>query len=230
MLAIDTIGGVGNILLHVHVWSVHGEELVTEQVAIENRQQAPITKQLQLALIVQNHFKFLYCTGTRRSEALGLQWHDLHIDNLNEYGDWTPYVIIARGRQRLEKKYGKEEIIREPKWNSNRKIFLDINDDGLSETASMLLEYREKQRALWITLGKVLQLDDYVFTDEMGRPFLPDTVSQAWRKVADKCGFKGVHLHNLRHSHATTLVDLDVDAETVRDRLGHANVATTLGT
>jgi integrase len=37
-----------------------------------------------------------------------------------------------------------------------------------------------------------------------------------------------VRFHTLRHTHATLLIASGVDAKTVSERLGHADVATTL--
>ena len=39
----------------------------------------------------------------------------------------------------------------------------------------------------------------------------------------------GTSFHTLRHTHATMLIANGADMRTVQERLGHANVATTLG-
>ena len=63
-----------------------------------------------------------------------------------------------------------------------------------------------------------------------GSPVPPDTVTHAWRKLARRNGFKGVRLHDARHTHATLLLKQGVHPKIVQERLGHATIATTLDT
>lgn len=57
----------------------------------------------------------------------------------------------------------------------------------------------------------------------------PSQVSAALRDAAREAGLPGwVRFHTLRHTHATALLLLGVDMRTVQERLGHADVATTL--
>ncbi len=45
---------------------------------------------------------------------------------------------------------------------------------------------------------------------------------------AAKAGLAGVSLHDLRHGHAQTLVNGGVSLTTIRKRLGHSSMSTTL--
>jgi integrase len=64
----------------------------------------------------------------------------------------------------------------------------------------------------------------------LGRGFVrPTTLSRWLKRRARELGLPPwVHFHTLRHTHATLLVASGVDPKTVSERLGHADVATTL--
>lgn len=77
-------------------------------------------------------------------------------------------------------------------------------------------------------LSKPLQPTDLVFSHPDGRPFRPNTVSRAFQEIAQSVGLKGVRLHDLRHAHATILLQLGVHPKIVQERLGHSSISTTL--
>lgn len=57
----------------------------------------------------------------------------------------------------------------------------------------------------------------------------PTTLSHGFSRIRDSCGLpRRVTFHSLRHTHATWLLAHGVDVKTVSERLGHANVSTTL--
>lgn len=66
--------------------------------------------------------------------------------------------------------------------------------------------------------------DTKLFT--MSRPALRINLN----KTAEKAAVKGIRLHDLRHSHASLLIELGFQPLIVADRLGHENVKTTLET
>lgn len=58
----------------------------------------------------------------------------------------------------------------------------------------------------------------------------PSVVSRAFTSMRRELGLPdGTSFHTLRHTHATMLLASGADMRTVQERLGHANVATTLG-
>lgn len=57
----------------------------------------------------------------------------------------------------------------------------------------------------------------------------PSAQSAAFSRLARSLGLPaGTTMHTLRHTHATMLLYSGVPVETIRQRLGHADVATTL--
>jgi integrase len=72
--------------------------------------------------------------------------------------------------------------------------------------------------------------DDLVFCHYDGTPYLPDSITHAWRKLALRCGLKGIRLHDARHTHASLMLKQGVHPKIVQERLGHASIQITLDT
>lgn len=94
----------------------------------------------------------------------------------------------------------------------------------------VLKEHREKQIARWIIMGTTLKEDDLIFSEEPGKPLLPDTVSHAWVKLVRRVGLSGIRLHDARHSHASLMLKQGIHPKIVQERLGHASIQITLDT
>jgi integrase len=157
-------------------------------------------------------FFMIAYTGVRRGEALGLRWGDIDLEKA------TLSVV-----QTLQQLRNGEYIFREPKSkHSRRQIALSPS------LAIALWEYRLKQEQARRLLGKPLAPTDLVFSHPDGRPLRPNTVSRALQRIARSIGLNGVRLHDLRHAHATILLQQGVHPKIVQERLGHSSVATTL--
>ena len=86
---------------------------------------------------------------------------------------------------------------------------------------------QEAQRAL---LGKPLTDEDFVFVHPDGTPLDPSTVSHAFNKIIQKAGLPHIRLHDLRHTHASLLLQAGVRPKIVQERLGHSSIRVTLDT
>ena len=73
-----------------------------------------------------------------------------------------------------------------------------------------------------------LKDDDLIFSDNEGKPLLPDTISHAWAKLVKRVGLENIRLHDARHTHASLLLKHSVHPKIVQERLGHATISTTL--
>lgn len=62
-----------------------------------------------------------------------------------------------------------------------------------------------------------------------GRPLRYSTVQELWARYRHLAGDPDLELHQLRHTHATELINGGVSVTTVRKRMGHRNLQTTLG-
>jgi len=92
----------------------------------------------------------------------------------------------------------------------------------------VLKEHLENQIATQKLYGRTVNDSDLVFSHDDKSPMLPDTVSQAWHRLASQAGLKGIRLHDCRHTHASLLLKQGVHPKIVQERLGHASLATTL--
>lgn len=82
------------------------------------------------------------------------------------------------------------------------------------------------------TLVEILQdyinrLYDYDPEDRIF-PFTKEALRYCMEKYSKKPGIKLIRLHDLRHSHASLLIDMGADVLLISQRLGHENMQTTL--
>ena len=88
----------------------------------------------------------------------------------------------------------------------------------------MAISPGRKRRVLF---GKDYPDNNLVCALPDGRPWPPDSFSAEFRRFRDKCGLK-IRYHDLRHSHATQLMEQGVHPKVVSERLGHSSVGITL--
>ena len=55
----------------------------------------------------------------------------------------------------------------------------------------------------------------------------PDILVKAWRKICREVGVK-YRLHDLRHHHATALIEAGVHIKAIQARLGHTSASLTM--
>lgn len=151
-------------------------------------------------------------TGMRRSELLGLQWGNVDL----------PLCKISVTRT-LHQLHNREIFYRQPKTVKGRRLI------ALSPSTSLMLrEHRDRQEALRQKTGARLTDQDLVFSQLDGSPLLPDSVSQAWRRMTRRAGLTGIRLHDARHTHASLMLKNGDHPKIVQERLGHATISTTL--
>ena len=66
--------------------------------------------------------------------------------------------------------------------------------------------------------------------DERLFPITKSFLSHEMERGCKKTGVKRIRIHNIRHSHASLLINQGCDALILADRLGHEKVSTTLNT
>jgi integrase len=156
-------------------------------------------------------------TGMRRSELLAVRWCDVDLLGMQ--------ISVSRTMQYLN---GVENHVtfKEPKSKKSRRLI------ALSPSTVFVLEEHGKAQD---RMRESLQLqpiteNDLVFSHWDGSPLLPDSITHAWVKLVRKCGLRGIRLHDARHTHATIMLKQGVHPKIVQERLGHANISTTLDT
>lgn len=145
-------------------------------------------------------FETLYWTGMRIGELMALTLQDVDFDNKT--------ITINKSIQRLNK----EDIITPPKTpKSNRVITIAdfLSDDLKTYTSEMLYELHAKDRIF---------------------PFTKFFLHKEMDRGCKKSGVKRIRLHDLRHSHASLLVEMGFSPLLIAERLGHEKVETTMNT
>lgn len=147
----------------------------------------------------------LFMTGLRIGEAQALKWTDI---------DFVEKTLEVN--KNMYYKTSKEFYITEPKTlASNRVIAVD------DTTLEYLFEWKEIQEKNIIT--------DFVFSYN-GLPTNKSATSHIITRHSKLAGVHRIKTHALRHSHASLLISLGENALVIRDRLGHEDIKTTLGT
>ncbi len=153
--------------------------------------------------------RVLAATGMRRGEACALRWSDLDPELGAVRVDES--VISARGGA----------VVKGPKTRASiRRLALD------AVTAGMLQDLRVEQDRLAAGCGLAVAEEGFVFSFTPGgaTPPHPDAVSHAFDRLRTRAGVASdIHLHSLRHFHATALDPVISEAQK-QARLGWSTV------
>jgi integrase len=77
-------------------------------------------------------------------------------------------------------------------------------------------------------LRDVPRESEYVFVDAERKPYRAGTVTKKFKRFVKTCGLsEKIHLHSLRHSYASWLVQSEIPLAEVQKLLGHSSVVTT---
>lgn len=156
-------------------------------------------------------YTMLLFTGLRRSELLGLRWHDVDLN-----------TGVLSVRQTVKYIEGKGVIFDDTKTGSSRRSFKMPAD-----LISLLKNYRAWQNARRLRMGDRWEDNCLLFTNDFGAPMRPDTLSSNFRRLISGSGLPDIHLHSLRHTNATLLIANGTNVQTVAKRLGHSTSSTT---
>ncbi len=163
-------------------------------------------------------------TGMRRGELLGVRWQD--VDEKRGTIAVVQNIVAYKGAP----------LIQEPKTPAARRtIILDPMCLSLLRAHRKRQAERELQSAAWRGI-------DLIFTTPDGGPLNPNNVSRNFALIMqraerrrkaehpDAAPLPRIRFHDLRHTHATLLLQEGEAVHTVSARLGHANAAITLNT
>ncbi len=152
-------------------------------------------------------------TGIRRGELAALRWDALSIDGERSVMSIQRAAIVRRGGvvEVVDTKTGRR---------GRRQLGLDPS------TVAVLRAWRTHSIEDALAHGR--PLSPWVFP---GRnpdvPRRPDAWTQAWRKHLKKHGLPHVRLHDLRHFHATALLNGGLALPLASKRLGHSGTQIT---
>ena len=150
-------------------------------------------------------------TGMRRGELLGLRWSDIDFDNQR--------LTIRRTLQRIKG----QGLVEMPTKTDTSDRRIPLSPPCIKVLKDHLhYQQAERDRAAdrWKDSG-------YVFTTSIGTPLDPQHVTQNIKTLCRRAGVRPIRFHDLRHTCATLLIETGVPLITVKELLGHANIAVT---
>lgn len=157
-------------------------------------------------------------TGLRRGELAGAQ--EAHWLVLG--GDHG--IRVARVLIQVRKKDGSSSVSdKEPKSEASKR-FVTTDD----ETTRVMDVFGKVKRAVLAEHGMRVSRTTPLFCHADGSQFAPSQITDAFKVIAEKLQLaKGVHLHTLRHTHASYLLKGGASLKDIQERFGHASINTT---
>lgn len=159
-------------------------------------------------------FLLLATTGMRIGEVLGLRWRD--VDLLNCKVTVQQQVSFIKGGY----------VIQPPKTRSGNRTIPIPN-----QVVDVLREVKKQRDFKREFFGKEYETSlDLVCCTDKGTPLYHGNFTARWNSLIEKAGIPRIRIHDVRHTHASLLLQQGVNPKVVAERLGHANVSITLDT
>ena len=149
-------------------------------------------------------------TGMRRGEVAGLLWRIVDLD--------TGRLTVSQ--QIVSVEY---ELIEDDLKTASSRRTIDLDE----QTVNMLQRHRRHQLEQRMATGRRGD-DGFVFATTEGSPIHPDLISQTFQRFMAQIDLPKIRLHDLRHTHATILLQENVHPKVVSERLGHSSIAFTM--
>lgn len=159
-------------------------------------------------------FRTLAFTGMRRGELMALTWQDIDFNNQT--------ININKT---LTNGIGYKDKIDTPKTKSSKRV---ISVDN--KTIEVLKTWRTQQRIMSLKHGhNTSNKQQEIFTNvetnkRLNRVYANETLNY----ICKQNDFKRITVHGFRHTHCSLLFEAGLTVQEVQDRLGHADINTTM--
>ena len=150
-------------------------------------------------------FWFFFMTGVRTSELQAIEWSKIDFEKGTALINCSMYY-----------KSQKEWYLTDTKSISGVRL-LYLDDDTLEH-----LKYWKKAQSQIGECKFVFSIADC--------PLVKSTLKRVLKSHSDYAKIKSIRIHDLRHSHASFMLSLGMNDLEMQNRLGHADIKTTLGT
>jgi len=160
-------------------------------------------------------FSLLVTTGMRPSEALGLKWKDVELENER--------VTVNRTLTKVDGRW----FLEEPKTSRSRRSI------PIPSGVVIDLEEHKKEQAAEKLKAKEGEYTDhgFVFATKNGSPLDKNNiVNRYFKPLLLSADLPIIRLYDLRHTCATLLLSAGVNPKIVSERLGHASITLTMDT
>ena len=159
--------------------------------------------------------------GMRQGKLLALRWDDIDLDGRVVQVRHT----LHAGERERQKGVPRQWRLADPKTERGRRTL------GLpTQVVAALREQRARKARERLTAGPRWQDYNFVFTTPLGRPLDGVNVTHRFQQALEVAGLPRQRFHDLRHAHATLLIEGGVELAVVSRALGHADLSTTADT
>ena len=177
-------------------------------------------------------FTTLYLTGMRKGESLALTWGDIDFQRKE--------INISKSLNRKRAKKGGGVILtNHPENPSSFGWHVSKNRSYEITTPKNKASYRQilMPDNLFEMINEYYMFEKqcygfsnnaFVFGGQL--PISDQTLRRRFNSFAEKAGVKRIRVHDLRHSHASLLINKGQNILIVSKRLGHSNIMQTLNT
>lgn len=152
-------------------------------------------------------------TGMRRGEIIGLRWSDINLENNTLSIKQTLTYSNGKGYFKEPKTKGSKRTITIPEY-----------------AVQCLKKHKAKQNEYRLKLGEAYEDHDLVVCSWNGQPINPTDINKDFTMAIKLSGVPQIRFHDLRHTHATILLQMGENPKVVSERLGHSEVGITLDT
>ncbi|MGU3439802.1 tyrosine-type recombinase/integrase [Bacillus cereus] len=150
-------------------------------------------------------------TGMRRGEINGLKWMDINMDK--------KLINISRQANSVS---GKGVIIQTPKTSQSVRLI------SIPEfLVDSLKEWQLIQKKECLKYGQPWT-DDFFVTTASFKPTDGKAAGRALTATCNALEYPHVRFHDLRHSHASIMLEIGENLKSISERLGHKSISITM--
>ena len=156
--------------------------------------------------------------GMRKGELLGAQWPDIDLENAR----LTVNHALSSTR-RLKGTVGPRWVLKDPKTRLSRRTI-----DLPKVAVEALRRHRAIEEEVRAAAGAAYQPHDFVFRSLKGTPIDTGNATRDFNQICERAELPHIRFHDLRHTHASLLINVGVHAKKIAERLGHSTIRLTL--
>jgi len=160
-------------------------------------------------------YRLNYGTGIRRSEAVGLTWRNTNLESGN--------IRIVQSAHSVP---GKGMVIERPKTHSSGRTV-----SMKTQLTELLGRHKTHQMEQALADGVPWSMDWPVFANRLGKMLTTDAITKGFKRIMEAyepLDMSRWHLHDLRHTHVSILIEANVHPKKIQARLGHSSIQVTM--